>query len=158
MEAKKFTIIGMLLLTSILLISLPEQASCHILELFIRTISGPTSLTFKITSISPRVWKAHSSFAEEAYLTSETMYVDPLDLTMPGTYSGNDFGWDTDGFPCIDPLKPALGRGVYEITVQALNGTDTLIVSNYGTRFLGPVVIYTIISATWVKVRFVSME
>ena len=142
MKTKKITIVGALLVLSILLIISPEKASSNTLELVVRTSNGPPTLTFKIRSISARVWEAHRSYIKKAYLTSESMYNDPHDLTVPGTYNGNECGWDTDGFPYVDSLKHALGRGIYQITVQALNGTDTLIVDCYGAHFLGDVVVY----------------
>ena len=93
-------------------------------------------ITFEIISISDHVWKCHRSYIDTTSLTTEKKYVDPIDITMPGSYSLFDYGWSTDSFPRSDSLTPILGRGFYRITAPSANGFDTLIVDCYGTSFI----------------------
>ena len=110
----------------------------HELELILHTQNCPSQLVFNINSISPVVWEAHHTGDYYVHITNDLMYIDPGEVIMPGSYTVNDKGWNTDKVPNELPPPPVLGRGVYQITVFAKNiaTMDTLIVNCYGTNFL----------------------
>jgi len=105
-------------------------------EIFMHTVNGPSTITFNITSTSSYVWKSHRTGVESTYLTSLIKYVDPDDITMPGNYTANNYGWDSDAYPDHDYV---IGRGYYEISV--LGKSATLIVDCYGTDFQGDIIV-----------------
>jgi len=105
----------------------------HPWELVMRTENGPEEITFHINSTSTYIWKPHRSYINYTYLTTDSKYVDPDDITMPGNYNGDDFGWNSDDYP--DNRGPFLGRGFYKITVEGKSAT--LKVDCYGTEWGG---------------------
>ncbi len=109
----------------------------HPWELVMKTRNGSRSITFHINSTSAKVWEPHRSYINYTYLTTESKYVNPDDITMAGTDTSDNNGWNSDNYPSNE--DPFLGRGVYKITVEGKNAE--LNVDCYGTDFKGDITV-----------------
>ena len=108
-------------------------------ELIIRTRNGTSPVTFYTELISSKAWAASWLSQPQNYLTDETKYTNPDDLVMPGEYSNNDKGFNTDIYPYErPPYWPVLGRGDYKITTGVDKNTVQLLVKAYGSTFNYP--------------------
>ncbi len=107
-------------------------------ELIIKTKNGPTSVTFSTELVSSHAWAASWLSYPQNYLTTESKYTDPDDLTMPGVYSGNDMGFNTDIQPNENEFRPVLGRGIYEMSVGGKDERVYFTIDCYGSTFNFP--------------------
>lgn len=131
----KITLIILMIFSFLMLLQNVYSQIRHPYELRLTTENGPDEITFHITSTSQFVWEHHFHNINYTYLTTETRFVNPDDITMPGNHNQGDYGWNSDKKPSNQ--DPFVGRGFYKITVEGKNAK--LKVDCYGTEWVGGV-------------------
>ncbi|MDW7681235.1 MAG: hypothetical protein SCK70_11765, partial [bacterium] len=114
-----------------------QQILADKLEIFMKTKdTGGVTVTFKTTCQGSIVWD------DNAYITTESKFTNPIDLVIIGDYFGTEKGWDTSDD--TDPDIPRLGRAELNganksYVIYVKNRTTMLKVDCFGNDFLGDV-------------------